>query len=218
MSQSIQYRLSISGMSCAGCVASVENALRNVDGVENATVNFAEHTASVEGNVSVDDLIKSVVSAGYGAAEMVANDKEQLEEKEQDELIHYSKLMHQALVAAALGVPLFATGMSNLLPKLEGYQAQIFWLIIGFLSLAIMIYSGQQFYMGAWNSFKNKRANMDTLIALGTGAAWLYSTAIVLFSHYLPQQVQHVYYEAAVIIIAFITFGSPVNIDSSIAE
>jgi len=208
MSQSIQYRLSISGMSCAGCVASVENALRNVDGVENATVNFAEHTASVEGNVSVDDLIKSVVSAGYGAAEMVANDKEQLEEKEQDELIHYSKLMHQALVAAALGVPLFATGMSNLLPKLEGYQAQIFWLIIGFLSLAIMIYSGQQFYMGAWNSFKNKRANMDTLIALGTGAAWLYSTAIVLFSHYLPQQVQHVYYEAAVIIIAFITFGS----------
>ena len=208
MSQSIQYRLSISGMSCAGCVASVENALRNVGGVENATVNFAEHTASVEGNVSVDDLIKSVVSAGYGAAEMVANDKEQLEEKEQDELIYYKKLMRQALVAAALGVPLFATGMSNLLPKLEGFQSQIFWLIIGSLSLAIMIYSGRQYYMGAWNSFKNKRANMDTLIALGTGSAWLYSTAIVLFSHYLPQQVQHIYYEAAVIIIAFITFGS----------
>jgi len=208
MSQSIQYRLSISGMSCAGCVASVENALRNVDGVENATVNFAEHTANVEGNVSVDDLIKSVVSAGYGAAEMVANDKEQLEEKEQDELIHYKKLMRQALVAAALGVPLFTTGMSNLLPKLEGFQSQIFWLIIGSLSLAIMIYSGRQYYIGAWNSFKNKRANMDTLIALGTGSAWLYSTAIVLFSHYLPQQVQHIYYEAAIIIIAFITFGS----------
>ena len=208
MNNTNKYRLSISGLSCAGCVASVEKALSGVTGVDRASVNFAEHTAIVEGDVSVNELVQSVVDAGYGAAEMVASDKDQIKQNEETELLHYRQLLRQAIVAAALGVPLFVTGMSNLLPRLSGIQSQLFWIFIGVLSIAVMIYSGKQYYMGAWSSFKNKRANMDTLIALGTGAAWLYSTIIVLFANYLPQQILHIYYEAAVIIIAFITFGS----------
>jgi P-type Cu+ transporter len=208
MSQSNQYRLSISGMNCAGCVASVEKALVNTNGVNEATVNFAEHTAIVKGGVSVDDLIQSVVAAGYDASELVASDREQIKEKEKSELTHYKKLVHQATIAASLGVPLFITGMSGLLPGLGDIQSQLFWLFIGAMSLAVMVYSGGHYYTGAWTSLKNKSANMDTLIALGTGAAWFYSTVIVVFSHYLPPEIQHIYYEAAVIIIAFITFGS----------
>ena len=207
MSQSNKIRLSISGLSCAGCVASVEKALASVPGVEQSSVNFAEHTAIINGQVLVDDLIASVVAAGYGASELLASDKDQLEEREKLETAHYKKLIRQAALAAALGVPLFIMGMSGLLPELGNVQAQIIWLFIGLMCLFVMVYSGRHYYVGAWSSFKNKRANMDTLIALGTGAAWLYSTVIVLFSASLPTNVQHIYYEAAVIIIAFITLG-----------
>ena len=205
MSQSNKIRLSISGLSCAGCVASVEKALASVPGVEQSSVNFAEHTAIINGQVLVDDLIASVVAAGYGASELLASDKDQLEEREKLETAHYKKLIRQAALAAALGVPLLIMGMSGLLPELGNVQAQIIWLFIGLMCLFVMVYSGRHYYVGAWSSFKNKRANMDTLIALGTGAAWLYSTVIVLFSASLPTNVQHIYYEAAVIIIAFIT-------------
>ena len=81
-----KFRLSISGMSCAGCVASVEKTLANVAGVTEASVNFAEHTATVSGNMSVDGLILAIKNAGYEAAELTAGEDQQLEEKERAEI------------------------------------------------------------------------------------------------------------------------------------
>ena len=98
MKQVEVHRLSISGMSCAGCVATVENALKNVPGVENAAVNFAEHTAMVNGDVDADVLIKAVVDAGYAAAELRGAEDE--EEKEASEMAHYRSLLRKSAVAA----------------------------------------------------------------------------------------------------------------------
>ena len=201
-------RLSIAGMSCAGCVANVEKALREVDGVKEASVNFAEHTAAIAGDAPAGTLIQAVRSAGYDAAEMLQDDSGQLDEQKQQEQAQYRRLIKQAVAAALVGIPLFVSGMSGYLPALDSVEGQLSWLLIGALCLAVLIYSGRHFYSGAWKAFLHHNANMDTLIALGTGTAWLYSTVVVIFCNYLPENLLHVYYEAAVIIIAFINLGS----------
>lgn len=200
--------LSISGMSCAGCVASVEDALNNVDGVDKASVNFANHTAEVVGDAKIEDLIKSVVDAGYDAAELASSDADQVLEKEQHEFIHFQQLLRKSFVASLVGVPLFIAGLLGVLPAIDGNINQIFWLIIGLLTAFIMYYSGSHFYTGAIKAFFNHNANMDTLIALGTGVAWVFSMLIVVFVEYFPKESQYVYFEATAIIIALINLGS----------
>jgi len=200
------HRFSIGGMSCAGCVASVEQALNGVAGVSRATVNFAEHTAMVEGDFDVEALITAVKSVGYDAAELI--DEASDEEKQTIELEYYHQLLKRAAVAAALGIPLFVGGMSGWLPDLATVTGQWVWLGIGLATLGVLIYSGGHFFTGAWKSFLAHNANMDTLIAMGTGSAWLYSMVITLFPATVPSLARHAYFEAAVIIICLINFGS----------
>ena len=201
------YRLSVGGMSCAGCVASVESALNSVPGVEEATVNFAEHTAIVKGDVNIADVISAVKLASYDAAELKGGDEEAAE-KEAIEFAYYRALLKKTGVAAIVGVPLFIGGMTGFFPEIDAPNGQITWLILGFLTLGVMYYSGRHFFTGAWKSFRVHNANMDTLIALGTGSACLYSFVIVLFPDSVPSLARHAYFEAAVIIIGLINFGS----------
>jgi len=199
-------RLSITGMSCAGCVASVENALKNVKGVMSASVNFAEHTATVQGDVPATVLIDAVTNSGYQAAELAGREDEA--EKEAAEMAYYRQLLKKAAVAAVLGFPQFILGMSGMLPDIASGMDRLFWLLIGILTLAVLLYSGGHFFTGAWKSARNHNANMDTLIALGTGTAWIYSMVIVAFPDLVPVMAQHAYFEAAAIIIALINFGA----------
>ena len=111
---STSIRLSVSGMHCAGCVASVEKALNGVFGVTLANVNFAEHTATIEGDVSAQPLVDAVRSAGYDAAEMTGAEDEA--EKEAAELGHYRKLLKMAAFAAVVGFPQFIFCMAGYLP------------------------------------------------------------------------------------------------------
>lgn len=137
------YRLSIGGMSCAGCVMSVEEALAAVPGVQAATVNFAEHTAQVTGHVAVDALVRAVVDAGYEAAELKSLDTEQVE-REARERKEYRDMMLKAAVAGLLGLPLMVGGMTDLFPMLHDRSGQLFWGVAGLLTLAVLIYSGGQ--------------------------------------------------------------------------
>ncbi|HEY0720322.1 MAG TPA: heavy metal translocating P-type ATPase [Gammaproteobacteria bacterium] len=205
------HRLSIGGMSCAGCVTAVEQALAAVPGVEAATVNFAEHTAQVTGHVQAELLITAVVDAGYEAAELKNLDSEQ-EEREARERKEYRTTMTKAAVAGVLALPLMVGGMTDLFPMLHDRSGQIFWGLVGLLSLVVMIYSGGHFFTGAWKQFRHHSANMDTLIAMGTGAAWLYSMAITLFPEAVPSLARHAYFEAAVVITALINFGSALEL------
>ena len=207
MTESRTIRLSIGGMSCAGCVAAVENILRNTPGVEQASVNFAEHTAQIEGDVETVQLIKAVIDGGYDAAELRSLGEEQVE-REQQERVHTRKLLKQSLVAGLVGLPLMVGGMAGWFPALTPGSGQIFWLVAGLVTLAAMIYSGGHFFIGAWKQFKFHNANMDTLIAMGTGSAWIYSMAITLAPDIVPSLARHAYFEAAAIIIALINFGA----------
>ncbi len=198
-------RLSISGMSCAGCVASVEQAIKSVDGVLIANVNFAEHTATVEGEVSAETLVDAIRAAGYDAAQLTGAEDES--EKEAAEMEHYRRLLKKAAFAGIVGAPLFILGMSGMLPGFDD-AGRLFWLGIGLLTIMVLVYSGGHYFTGAWKSARNHNANMDTLIALGTGTAWLYSMVIVANPALVPSMAQHAYFEAAAIIIALINLGS----------
>ena len=210
MDQKVQneIRLSIAGMSCAGCVASVEKALQAVPGVASASVNFAEHTAVIRGDVAAQALVKAVRDAGYDAAELRGIDDGS--EREAAERAQYHRLLRQAAVAAAVGLPLFVAGMLGWLPDIE--RGRGFWLLAGLATLGVLIHAGGHFFTGAWKAFLHHGASMDTLIALGTGSAWLYSMAVLLWPEAVPSLARHAYFEAAAIIIAFVNFGSALEL------
>jgi Cu+-exporting ATPase len=198
-------RLSISGMSCAGCVSAVEQALAGVEGVEMATVNLGERTAIVEGSdVAVDSLMQAVKQAGYDAAELGGLDDES--EKTSHELAEYRLLWRRALIAGAVGVMLFIGGMSGLLPSIE--ESKGVWTGVSLITLLVLVFVGGHFFKGAITSLKSGRGNMDTLIALGTGTAWSYSTLVVIWPELVPSLARHAYFDAAVVIIALVSLGS----------
>jgi Cu+-exporting ATPase len=90
---------------------------------------------------------------------------------------------------------------------LHSPSGRIFWLAVGAATLFVLVYAGGHFFRGAWKSFRAHNANMDTLIALGTGAAWVYSILVVLFPDLVPSLARHAYFEAAAIIISLINLG-----------
>ena len=199
-------RLSIAGMRCAGCVESVETALRATPGVESADVSFADHTALVRGPVDADTLKTALRDAGYEGA--VMEGLEDPAEQENLEMQRYRELLKKAAVAGALGLPLMVSEHFHWLPMLGEPLEGVFWIFVSILTYKVMSYSGGHFFRGAIKSWEHRQANMDTLIALGTGAAWFYSTVAIVFSASLPPSGRHAYFEAAVTILAFINLGS----------
>ncbi len=199
-----EIRLSIGGMMCAGCVSSVETALRSVTGVENAQVNLGERTAFVSGSADLTALKDAVEKAGFEAAEL-ANLADEIE-KENREQRAYKTLWWRAIIAGSLGFSLFLMMISGNLP--DPVEGRVFWLAISALTLAILVFVGGHFFIGAWTALKNKRSNMDSLVAMGTATAWLYSTLIVLFPSAVPSIARHVYFESAIIIIALVSLGA----------
>ena len=201
-----EVRLSILGMSCAGCVSAVEGALANVTGVQAVNVNFADHSAMVKGSVEPELLTQAVKEAGYDAA--VMEGLEDPTEQEQQELKRYQVLMKKAAVAAAFGFPLMLFSHLDWLPEISSETGQWLWPQIAILTLGVLVYSGWHIYSGAFKALMLKQANMDTLIALGTGSAWIYSCIVIDYYESLPPLSAHAYFEASVIILAFINFGA----------
>ncbi len=198
-------RLSISGMSCAGCVSAVENALLGVPGVTEATVNLVERSATVTGSADPQALIAAVRAASYDAA--VLRGVEDESEKEAAEMAHYRRLLRKFIVAAVVGAPLMAAEPLGLLPHVDAPGALPFWLAVAAVSLFVLVYSAGHMFKGAWKAFRAHNANMDTLIALGTGTAWVYSALVVMWPMLVPAAARHAYFEAAAIIIALINLG-----------
>ena len=196
-------RLALRGMTCGACVASVDKALNSVSGVTQVSVNLPDRSAEITGSASPEALIQAVQGAGFGATPLNADYGEN--ERQAEDSAALKKVWIKTWVALAIGAPQMLFMLTGHLPMLE--DARVLWGVIGLITLAAMVYSGGHFYTGAWVSLKNRRANMDSLIALGTGAAWLYSTLMVLWPEIVPPEGRHVYYEAAVFIIGLVNLG-----------
>ncbi|MCE2593905.1 heavy metal translocating P-type ATPase [Motilimonas cestriensis] len=204
----LEQVLQIEGASCAGCVNKIEKALNNVPGVTQAQMNFADRTASVSGDVKLEVLIQAVEQIGYHAKMAATEDEaDTLTEKEQEEQNYYQTLLRHTWIALGVGVPLMIYGLVGGTMTVTTVTEQVVWGLVGLVTLAVMYFSGKHFYFGAWRSFIHHSANMDTLIALGTGTAWLYSMLVVFVPDLLPLMARHVYFEATAMIIGLINLG-----------
>ena len=174
--------LPVSGMTCAACARTIERTLADTAGVERARVNLATNTATVEyhpGRVQVADFITAIEELGYGVPKTAAR-------PDSAEPAYRKRL----LVAVIFAAPVLVLGMSHHWP----------WLQLA-LTSPVVFYSGAPFYVAAWRALRHFSANMNSLIALGTGAAFLYSLWETLHGGH------EVYYEAAAVIIALILLG-----------
>lgn len=205
-----EYKLKIADISCASCVRTIENALRAVSGVKNVEINFATKTAVVKSTTTIDVLINAVKQAGYTANEIkiLHDDTDEIIEEEQ----LYKILLRQAFIAGSAGIILMVLGFLPVTPDISSLGGQVLWIILGLITLLILIYSASDIYIAAWKAFKSHVANMDTLIAMGTSVAWLFSMAVTFFPALLPEYTRAVYFESALIIIGFIKFGSALEI------
>ncbi|MFM1504057.1 copper-exporting P-type ATPase CopA [Yersinia enterocolitica] len=198
-------QLLLTGMSCASCVSKVQNALQSVDGVEVARVNLAERSALVTGHPSNEALIAAVKNAGY-SAEIIEDETERRERQQQMSQASMKRFQWQAALGLLLGIPLMGWGLFGGSMTLTP-ETQTPWLIVGIITLLVMIFAGGHFYRNAWVSLKNGSATMDTLVALGTGAAWIYSITVNIWPDVFPMEARHLYYEASAMIIGLINLG-----------
>lgn len=198
-------QLLLDGMICASCVSKVQKALNSVPGVENARVNLAERSALVTGTAVPEDLINAVIKAGYGA-EIIQDEAKRRERQQEVAQGNMRRFRWQSALALALGIPVMVWGMMGDNMVLTE-QNHTIWLTIGLLTLAVMVFAGGHFYRNAWQSLKNGSATMDTLVALGTGAAWFYSIVVNIWPEWFPDQARHLYYEASAMIIGLINLG-----------
>ncbi len=206
--KAMTQELLIEGASCGSCVAKIEGALKQVVGVDNAEMNFAQRSVSVSGYASAGALVKAVEGAGYNAKiSQNESDEEVLEEKEQADQVYYRRLMREMTIALSLGIPLMIYGVLGGAMTVTTNTERVAWLAVGLATLGVMVFSGKHFFVGAWKSLLNHNANMDTLIALGTGTAWFYSMVVVFFPSVIPDMARHVYFEATAMIIGLIDLG-----------
>ncbi|MDH3903141.1 MAG: heavy metal translocating P-type ATPase [Xanthomonadales bacterium] len=203
-SRSASTLLKIDGMHCASCQRPIEKALRETPGVIDVSVNLASREVNVDCTVSSDVLVAAVAGAGF---EAVVDPIQSLEETDQANQANFRSLILKTALALGSGVLLMFYGMYA--PAIySGWNLNhAAWLLIAILTGGIMYYTGRHFFIGAYQSLKSRSATMDTLIALGTGTAWFYSTIIVLFPALVPEIARHVYFEAAVIIIGMVNLG-----------
>ncbi|MDY7117094.1 heavy metal translocating P-type ATPase [Halomonas sp. SSL-5] len=203
------HRLSIGGMTCASCVKSVQQALERTPGVASATVNFGTHTAQVQGSADEKALIEAVEAVGYGAEPI--HDLRQAEDaRAERDRREYRRLLRGSAWSLALAIPLMV-GMFVYHPHPEG-TGRLFWLVVGALTLAVMAFPGRHFFVNAWKNFRHHQANMDTLIAMGTGTAWAYSMAVVAFAPWLPEMARGIYFEASSMIIGLVLLGNALEL------
>lgn len=195
-----ETQLLISGMHCAACVRRVEKALSKVEGVNFASVNLADQTAFVEGNADPQAMVQAVEKMGFSAEMLESEEERRTKQQAQTKAILRHKKWQFSL-ALIVGFGLMTVGM--FIGMMVTESNHLTWFALAFVSLATMYFSGKDFFIGAWKSLQNRAANMDTLVALSTGVAWLYSFGLLLF----PQEFAHVYFEASVMILGFINLG-----------
>ena len=190
-------------MSCASCAISVESMLKTLPGVKKASVNYGDRSVHVEFDnaaTSLGSMRKAVKDIGYD----LMIDMDDVQEKlEAIDSRHMKTMLKKLVVAIVCSLPVLAIAMLN-----HHVTANDRWLMLA-LSLPVIFYSGSQFYITAWKQATHRSANMDTLVATGTGAAFLFSLVNTIAPQLLAQQGQptHVYFESAVIIITFILTG-----------
>jgi len=201
-STKVRTAFPVIGMTCAGCAISVESILKATEGVIDAGVNFANNTAWAEYDslkTNPTALQKSIQSIGY---DLIIDEENSAELQEALQFKNYQELKNRTIWASILALPVFIIGMFFMDMPYGTWISMI-------LSAPVVFWFGRSFFINAWKQAKHGMANMDTLVALSTGIAFIFSAFNTIFPEYWHNRGihPHVYYEAAAVIIAFISFG-----------
>ena len=202
--------LAVSGMHCAACVTRVERAIKSVPGVLDAEVGLATESARVRfgGAPDVAAVQAALAKAGY-AGEVRVSLQESLAAREVERADEYRRALVLFWWGAALALPVLVIGHADALPFLAipHDRMRSLWALSGVLTIPHLLYVGRGFFTRAWASLRRREATMDTLVALGTGSAWLYSTAVVAAPGLFPAGTGHPFYEATAVVITLVVLG-----------
>jgi Cu+-exporting ATPase len=200
-------------VSCAGCVRKIENKLAETPNVEHAEINFPQRKLFVDGTISSTELIKTLENLGYGATPSTSEAEDRAKQQAEAQAL-IKKRSAQAAATFIAGMLMMGVGLFTDWMSVSTTPLQISWGIVGALTLALMIFGGGHFYLGALRAAKSGTSSMDTLIALGTGAAWVFSMLVVITPEFFPSAARHLYFEACVMILAFVNFGQVLELKS----
>lgn len=205
----VSVELPIQGMKCASCVTAIENALLQKNGITKASVNLATEKARVEyipSEINPGEIAKVIEGSGYKVIQVPQEEKledveEILREKEN------KKLKTKFLAGLILGIIIFFGSMPHWFPWIPTFLNNFF--VLWAFATPVQFWIGWQFYKGAWGAFRHRNANMDTLIAVGTSAAYLYSVAATLFPSFFESGgiKPEVYFDTSAMIIVLILLG-----------
>jgi len=205
----------IEGMSCASCAMTIENAVSKMPGVDKASVNLATEIMTVEANDSVtpEDIAKVVDGVGYSARPRGKSVEEELEEKNEKKEAHLREMKRNLTISAIFAVPLLFIAMADMvgipMPAfLSPMQSPVSYALIQLALVLPIIWLGRRFFVDGFKALSKGHPNMDSLVALGTSAAFLYSlygTYHVLEGH--AHFAMNLYYESAGVILTLITLG-----------
>ncbi|MFW1852615.1 heavy metal translocating P-type ATPase [Acinetobacter guillouiae] len=204
--------LSIDGMTCASCVSRVEKALKAVPGVKEANVNLATERATITGTANVAALIAAIDKAGYDAKQIqsaIPDQAEHLEKKDQER----AELKRDLILATIFALPVFILEMgSHLIPGMHHLIAQTIgiqnsWYLQFILTTLVLVIPGRRFYIHGLPALLRLAPDMNSLVAVGTLAAYLFSIVATFIPSILPAGTVNVYYEAAAVIVALILLG-----------
>ncbi|KQC00847.1 heavy metal translocating P-type ATPase [Pedobacter sp. Hv1] len=200
---SVKKTIPVLDMTCASCAVSTESIIKAQPGVISAAVNFATASVTVEylpNLISTEEIQKAVQSIGYDL--LLANADKESETLEEIHAQKFGQLKRKTLWASIISLPVVIIGMFYMnMP----YANEIMWV----LSTPVVLWFGKDFFINAWKQTKHRSANMDTLVALGSGIAYLFSVFNTLFPSFWMERGLHghVYFEAAAVIISFILLG-----------
>lgn len=211
-----QKRISIENIRCASCVGFIENELKATPGVLNASVSLGTQEATVDylpEQTSLNQLNAAIESWGYktrpAASEEPIDQQQAAHEKE------YQRLMRKFWFAALVSIPVLITAYPKFLPIVKNWSMEtlrITWFGAALLTLPVLFWSGSDFFTGAWAALKHRAANMNTLIALGTGAAWLYSVVAIAFPGIFPEGTSEPFFDVVAVVIALVVLGQALEI------
>ncbi|HEY5472258.1 MAG TPA: heavy metal translocating P-type ATPase, partial [Candidatus Limnocylindrales bacterium] len=201
----------VTGMTCASCAARIERSLNKVPGVATANVNLASEKAAVEFDprlVTLADLRKAVEEAGYGVREAELQpsvaERSAVDEAARE---HAAKLRRKLIFSLILGLIIFVGSFPELFPFVPSFLTNRY--LLWALATPVQFWAGWQFYKGAWGSLKHGAADMNTLIAVGTSAAYLYSIAATVYpaAFEAAGQMPATYFDTSAVIIGLILLG-----------
>jgi P-type Cu+ transporter len=220
-----KIRIPIKNMHCSSCVTRIELALKLTPGVVSARAGLGTNAADVEylpDQTSFAALRQAIETAGYRVAEPkppTTPEEEELGPEETAQREEYRTLMRKFWFAAVIAVPVMALSYPDLIPGLREWMPagsdtrRIVWALLGLASLPVLVWSGSQFFTGMWDALKHRAANMNTLIAIGISAAFLYSIVAVAWPELFPKMsLAEVFWDVTDVVVVLVVLGLALEI------